>query len=300
MACYHPIPARRTSAGPWILNPEKGTADATVPCGKCLGCRSSTQISWTHRCTHEASLWQHNRFVTLTYDDNHLPHELIPYHLRAFLKRLREATPRYPQILTQTGAGIRYLACGEYGDKTLRPHYHLNIFNCAFKDEERYSKDLFQSETLTNLWGYGATKLAPFTPATAGYVAGYITQHGHRDYYNEDGELLEPPFKRQSTRPAIGLNWLKQNGHNVQHGYLIHEGGKQPIPRYYKKILARLAQAAQYNQPNTLQEAVIRQINKTLGDNVAKPKQETDRHHPERLRDQEIIHHQRTRRIRDV
>lgn len=290
MPCYHPIPARRVIGGPWILNPPLGEADATIPCGTCLGCRTRIQLDWTHRCTHEASAYQHNSFITLTYDDTHLPRELQPHHLTNFIKRLRKAQTRNNQILTEE-SGIRYLACGEYGDKTQRPHYHANLFNCAFKDQQRYSHDLYESPTLTKLWGYGTAKLAAFSPATAGYVAGYITQHGRRLYTDEDGVLLEPPFKRQSTRPAIGRRWIEKHAADIQHGYLIHEGKKTPIPRYYKKILARLG-VTNLIGPLTLTEVKIQQANKTLGDNLAKTQPETDRFTPARLRDAEIIHKQ--------
>ena len=268
MPCYQPIPARRSeSGGPWTIQPQLGTADAFLPCGKCLGCRTTVQNSWVHRCVHEAQRSPYNTFVTLTYDDDHLPHELIPYHVTAFLKRLRKATGRNPNVLTQGNTGVRYLACGEYGDKTIRPHYHLNLFNCSFKDANTYSKKLQVSDTLDRIWGYGAAKLAPFTPATAGYVAGYITKHGHRDYYGEQGEILEPPFKRQSTKPAIGRRWIEQYAEDVQHGYLIHEGQKKIIPRYYSKILEKIAQQ-KYIGPKTLQEVKQHRANQTLGDKL--------------------------------
>ncbi|QCQ84607.1 replication initiator protein [Blackfly microvirus SF02] len=193
MACYHPIPARSSSSGPWTLHPELGTEDAKIPCGKCLGCRTDNQTDWVKRCVHEAGNWKYNRFITLTYDDDHLPSELQPKHLTDFWKRLRYECSRDDAILSDRSAPIRYLACGEYGDTTYRPHYHACIFNCAFKDERQYSKTLSESATLAAIWSHGAAKLAPFTPATAGYVAAYITKHGHRTFSDEWGELLEPP-----------------------------------------------------------------------------------------------------------
>lgn len=309
MACYHPIPALRPQGGgPWILhgkaanknaatdvNPTR-THDATIPCGKCLGCRTATQLMWTIRCTHEAQHSPYNTFITLTYDDDHLPHELVPYHLTTFIKRLRRATPTTSTILTGSSKHIRYLACGEYGDKTLRPHYHINVFNCAFKDQQRWSKTLYTSETLDRIWGHGAAKLAPFTPATAGYVAGYITQHGRRDYYNTDGETLEPPFKRQSQRPAIGLNWLKKNHADLAHGYLIHDGKKHPIPRYYKKVLQHHHdEQRKLHTAKTLQEAQLDDTNQHLSHSIAKPRPASDAHHPDRLKAAEQIHAQQQR-----
>ena len=287
MACYHPIPARRSeNGGPWTLYPKgaqvspktdvgsNSTADATIPCGKCLGCRTRNQLEWTLRCVHEAKLHQHNRFVTLTYSDEHLPNELDPAHLTSFLKKLRDHAQRDPNIRHDPRTNIRYLACGEYGERTLRPHYHLNLFNLAFADEQRYGADLYTSATLDKLWGKGATKLAPFSAATAGYVAGYITKHGRQTYADADGVVLRDPFKRQSTNPAIGRNYVEKFLADLHHGYVIHEGRKQPLPRYYKKLIAKIGGNS----------------NQILGNALAEPAAITDKYTPERLTDAEYIH----------
>lgn len=240
MACYRPVPARRADDGPWTLNPPIGTADAEIPCGKCIGCRADKSFSWTVRATHEASLHRHNRFVTLTYDDEHLPTELQPHHLQKFLKKLRRLKDRAnPNVHSQRSKTIRYLACGEYGEETLRPHYHLCLFNCSFADESQYGgTDLSTSQTLDNLWGMGSAKIAQFTPATAGYVASYLTKTGQKTYADADGVALQPPFLRSSSKPAIGRDWLERYKTDCQHGYLIHDNKKAPIPRYYQKKLA--------------------------------------------------------------
>lgn len=289
MACYLPIPARRSeNGGPWTLNPPLGEANATIPCGKCLGCRTRIQLDWTHRCTNEATLWKHNRFATLTYSPDKCPHELVPHHITTFLKRLRKAQPRDNNILSEA-LTIRYLACGEYGDKTSRPHYHILLFNCAFNDEKPYDNELSTSQTLDRIWGHGTSKLAPFTPAAAGYVAGYITKHGRRDYYDEDGVVLQPPFKRQSSRPAIGRQWLEKYSQNIQHGYIVNEGQQYPLPRYYKKLLEKTA-ANKKEGPYTKQETTIRQSNQTLGDKLATKQQETDKYTAPRLQAAHTIH----------
>ena len=44
-----------------------------VPCGHCVGCRLDYSRVWAERCVHEASKYEHNYFLTLTYDDDHLP-----------------------------------------------------------------------------------------------------------------------------------------------------------------------------------------------------------------------------------
>ena len=77
-----------------------------VPCGQCIGCRLLRSVTWASRCMHEASLHDHNCFITLTYDESNLPedHSLQKDHFQKFLKRFRKAI--FP-------TKIRYFMCGE-------------------------------------------------------------------------------------------------------------------------------------------------------------------------------------------
>lgn len=282
MGCYKPIPARRSeTGGRWRLHPELGTADAQLPCGKCLGCRTDRQSDWVARCLHEAAQFEQNRFITLTYDDEHLPAELRPDDLQRFVKRLRKAigcegrNERF--IYSDRSSSIRYVACGEYGERTCRPHYHLIVFNCSFADETKYDEKLSTSRTLEQLWRNGAAKLAPFSSATAAYVAGYLTKTGKVNYRNALGQTLAAPFFRASLRPAIGRNWIEKHQQDLQHGYLIREGIKARIPRYYvKKLLAEKTSAARHY--NELKTGGIRQT--------------TDKYSAPRVADAEKIHQQ--------
>jgi len=170
------------------------------------------------------------------------------------------------------------LACGEYGERTERPHYHLCLFNCGFDDERAAGKNLTESTTLNALWGNGAARIAPFTPATASYIASYLVKHGRRTYADEHGELRAAPFLRASKRPAIGRQWLEKHYKDLQHGFLItaNAAGKatqQRIPRYYTQQLLRL---------NTQRTEDLKA--------TAKPA--TDKGHPDRLKAAQQIHQQ--------
>lgn len=91
-----------------------------VPCGKCAFCIKKAIDAWCLRLYHEMEVSSSAFFITLTYDDEHLPpgEELSKRDLQLFLKRLRKRNP-----------GIRYFAVGEYGTQKGRPHYHAVIFN---------------------------------------------------------------------------------------------------------------------------------------------------------------------------
>ena len=45
-----------------------------IPCGRCIGCRLAYSRMWADRCMAEATLHDSSYFVTLTYNDWHLPY----------------------------------------------------------------------------------------------------------------------------------------------------------------------------------------------------------------------------------
>lgn len=118
----------------------------TVKCAKCIGCRQDHARDWALRCEHELRDHDKSCFLTLTYDEKHLPEDrsVDVRHLQLFFKRLRK----------KYGEGIRYIASGEYGDKRGRPHYHVLLFGLDFDDKKRYYRTnskfgLYTSATLS-------------------------------------------------------------------------------------------------------------------------------------------------------
>ena len=107
-------------------------------CGQCMPCRVNKRRIWSHRIMLEGKCWPFNTMATLTYSDENVPRLedgrgiLVVKHIQDWLKRIRKAYE--PERL-------RYFACGEYGDNTWRPHYHVMLFNypnCAY-GTSRYS-----------------------------------------------------------------------------------------------------------------------------------------------------------------
>ena len=264
MACYHPIPAHQDHhGGPVTLWPPVGTATVNLPCGNCLGCRTDRATLWARRAEHEASRWTNNSFLTLTYDNSGLPQggHLDRRDLTLFLKRLRRANDRQTATIislrtfrhttttdhagqehtrTTNTTGIRYLACGEYGDHTQRPHYHIILFNCGFSDARLVGKNLYESPTLAKLWTKGAHRLGEVSGASANYVAQYtLKKLAHREEPDADGVIRPAPFIAVSLKPAIGARWLETYKTDLQHGYLVTDGKKGAIPRTYKRMLAK-------------------------------------------------------------
>lgn len=63
---------------PLIFNPSfrgDATESLEVPCGRCMGCKADHAHEWAIRIYQEASLYDRNSFLTLTYDDDHLPQD---------------------------------------------------------------------------------------------------------------------------------------------------------------------------------------------------------------------------------
>lgn len=218
----------------------------TVACGKCIQCRLAYARSWALRCMHEVKTSGDGIFVTLTYRDEDLPGDwnLDYRHFQLFMHKLRKRL---------AGAG-RFLMCGEYGDEYGRPHYHAILFNCRPPDMEFYKtidgNRFYTSEIIQELWPHGFVTIGDVTLDSAGYVARYSLkkvsgpQAGSAyQFVSEDGEVFDrdPPFLRSSLRPGIGYEWFQRYHMDVfPCDYLVYDGRKFPVPRYYSKLMERL------------------------------------------------------------
>ena len=198
---------------------------------------------WSHRCEHEATLWTQVIFITLTYDDEHLPEEgwLNEEHLRNFFKRLRKNGKNHRHINRDHNSNFRYFACGEYGTKKGRPHYHAIIFGANFTDRTKVGDGptgtLYTSTTLRELWPYGNNIIADATGAAANYIAQYALKKQGDGTTDKDGVWRPAPFLRMSQKPPIGQEWLAKYHTDLQHGYLVQNGKPRSIPRAYIKKL---------------------------------------------------------------
>ena len=216
-----------------------------LPCGQCIGCRIEKSRQWATRCIHEASMHDENSFVTLTYDDDNLPWDgsLNKKHLQDFMKRLRW------HFRDKT---IRFFACGEYGEKLNRPHYHVLLFNHDFQDKTLWSENdgvrTYTSEILERLWPFGFSTVGNVTWDSAAYCARYVTKkktgEQAQDHYwrmlATDLEVqLEPEYATMSTKPGIGKTWFDTYREDCFPSDNIHHNGKKlRIPAYYDKLLA--------------------------------------------------------------
>lgn len=171
-----------------------------LPCGQCTFCRLEQSRQWAVRIMKEAKCHDQNSFLTLTYDDDHLPEHrsLNKKDLTLFFKRLRKSlSPKK----------IRYYAVGEYGDKTQRPHYHVILFGHDFSDDRKLYKQrenpLYESKTLSDAWPLGFANFGDVTFESAAYCARYCLKKVNQkdvDYdYCTDIETGEVFREKRST-----------------------------------------------------------------------------------------------------
>ena len=188
-------------------------------------------------------------FITLTYDDEHLPipdymtykeewdlgyktleidikvendgtwvdGTLYPEHVKKFIKDLRNYAQNHLGI-----QGIRYFYCGEYGETTQRPHYHMLLYgmhldpkdNYSYHVDKKFFKPHWKNKLLDKLWPYGMHDIANIEWNSAAYVSRYcmkkINEEDQSDkWYAENGKQKE--FIRMSNRPGIGMKYYERN-----------------------------------------------------------------------------------------
>ena len=170
---------------------------------------------------HEAQTYTRNCFLTLTYEN--APPALSREHVQEFCRELERMRRLHRQ------SKIRYFVCGEYGEKTRRPHYHAIIFGEDFlggNTRYKLSDQLYGNAILDQIWGHGHAAIGDFQMAAACYVAGYVNKKvGDPDTFN-----------LMSLRPPIGKRWAKRNIEELARlGHVVINGQKLPIPKEYFK-----------------------------------------------------------------
>lgn len=281
MPCFHPLLASRArgSSDKPIIAGSKGVVkytsahllyneELTIPCGQCVGCRLDYSRQWANRMMLELPYHESAYFVTLTYDDEHVPLDIYlsvdddgvdddgvvfddaihkhlsltlrPSDLRGFLKRLRR------QQEYHHNNSISYYAVGEYGSQTARPHYHAIIYGVKLDDLEPFGGadgyTYYRSATIERLWPYGYSSVCNVSWETCAYTARYMLKKlkgTAAEVYKRYS--LYPEFCRCSLKPAIGKRWYdehKDEAYDYDEIYLAtaKRGIKIKPPRYYDKL----------------------------------------------------------------
>lgn len=236
---------------PPIGRPGDVTEFVEIPCGKCSGCRLQRSREWANRCMLELEYHKSSYFVTLTYDDAHVPihyysdpetgealpsMSLVKRDFQLFMKRLRK----------KFGEGIRFFAAGEYGSQTFRPHYHAIIFGLELYDLVPYKRSAqgfqyFNSASLQEVWPNGFAVVAPVTWETCAYTARYVMKKltGPEAEFYENFNIV-PEFSLMSRKPGIARQYYDDHPDLYEHEFInisTEKGGRKfRPPKYYDKL----------------------------------------------------------------
>lgn len=204
-----------------------------IPCGQCIGCRLQRAGEWASRAMHEKRMHDESAFLTLTYRNEDLTltkdgATLVKRDLQLFMKRLRKERP----------SGLRFLACGEYGETTNRPHYHVLLLNTSFPDMKYHKmsgqKMLYASAALDGLWSHGDCLIGNVEFESCAYVAGYVVKKVTGERAAAHYGAREPEFQTMSRRPGLGATYYDKYAPEMyKHDSVVVRGREVPIPRYY-------------------------------------------------------------------
>lgn len=229
-----------------------------LPCGHCPACKMAAASSWANRMELELQYHENAWFITLTYDEEHVPlravwseetgeiytenYSLKYEDMQNFWKKLR----RHIEYHKKNCGQLMYFQCGEYGGKTHRPHYHAIVYDLPIKQEELkiYKKKngavYYNVDWITKLWGLGYVVIAPAEWKAMAYTARYTTKKVYgkegKEFYNELGIL--PEKCNMSKRPAIGARYFEEHSKEIYENDKIQlKNGKMcKPPRYFDKL----------------------------------------------------------------
>lgn len=196
-----------------------------VACGKCAACIKKRVSNWSFRLNKQAEVSSSALFVTLTYNNDHLPFSkrglptLDKTDVQKFFKRLRKISHEQ----------IKYYCCGEYGARTARPHYHIILYNSNHHDVVKaWSLD---GKAIGHVNFRGAEINA------IGYTLKYITKEKRVGKHHQDDRAKE--FSMMSK--GLGRNYVTAEMIGWHQADLLNrmycplkDGKKAPMARYYK------------------------------------------------------------------
>ncbi len=227
-----------------------------VPCGQCIGCRIDRSRQWANRCMLELQYHDSAFFVTLTYDDFHVPKSyyadpetgeahtsltLCKRDFQLWMKRLRKKFSEDK---------IRFFACGEYGGNTKRPHYHAIVFGLHLNDLVKYKTvkegdsyyTYYNSASIQETWPNGFVVVGQVTWESCAYVARYVTKKlsGEQAEFYQKFNLV-PEFSDMSRRPGIARQYYDEHGKDIYDNAYINlstaKGGRKfKPPRYFDRL----------------------------------------------------------------
>lgn len=247
-----------------LLDPSIG---CLIPCGHCIGCRLDQSRQWADRMLMELEATEGKKavFLTLTYENpegvwiTHPESKILGYNYTLRKKDLQDFNKRLRFRFKERK--LRVYGAGEYGESTLRPHYHEIIFGIDLEDLEARPFEkapgviaknplgdiYYTSDVISDKWPLGLHSIGQVTWKSCAYVARYVAKKwstGMPDWIFGEGKL-EKPFTIMSLKPGIGLPYVEKWQQDPVHEDLNMlefntfgiAGKKIKLPRYIKEKL---------------------------------------------------------------
>lgn len=211
-----------------------------LPCGRCTSCKIQIAKEWALRCALELPYWEKSIFTTLTFNnENNIDPSIHKAEFQKFVNDLRNDCRK-------DNRKIKILGAGEYGNNSMRKHYHAIIYGIGTEDEKHYigTDETYTSEKglIEENWLKGNVFNGFVTYNSARYVASYV----FKKYYDDLEEQvyksigLETPF--QYTSGGLGKSYYNEWKNNiVNRGYIMFNGVKHNIPRYFLRLYEKEA-----------------------------------------------------------
>jgi hypothetical protein len=224
-----------------------------IACGKCTSCQLKRQREWAIRCEHELQEpWGDLEpgvgcFITLTYDDEHLPEDglLDTQHWSLFAKRVRKRFGKF-----------RFFGCGEYGSLG-RCHWHAAVFGIDWRETTRGGEkwtttedgnDLYVNTSLSSTWKFGFVTVGELTFDSAAYVAKYCQKSQSTSVTNSSSGQMPSSSPDggpsglgiMSRNPGIGRAYFDRwRSEMYAHDAVMAKGKPFPVPSRYDDWLKK-------------------------------------------------------------
>lgn len=186
------------------------------PCKTCIECRNMRREDFSNRLRFQLMTYNYvGSFISLTYRDSDLP-ILLPEGSAVVGKYFGSCPPAFGSTLSRSdisnfcdkmqkrikrkyGRSGKYIAVGEYGDDSHRPHFH--IIYVGLPPDRKLVREV---------WSHGNVDVGPINKGAIRYVLNYIDKQvfGANALFEEYGDF-QPPFAHFSK--ALGFDYIQKN-----------------------------------------------------------------------------------------
>lgn len=206
-----------------------------VECGKCLNCLNNKKKEKALRFIQEMNNYKFKLFITLTMDELQATRSqsgkttVDKNMFTLYIKKLQYWEKKYNMKINKDNA-MRYISCGEYGERTERAHYHIVLLTNAFIHHK-----------IKTCWKLGHVQLEAVKDVKAVYyTAGYTDkkiQKWFTNKYKKDNDDREVAFLKVSR--GNGKRYIAEKVAQIKPDkyYIESFNGKNKIPTYYKMKL---------------------------------------------------------------